>query len=599
MDDRTGGTMIVRVTIAVLALVGAMIGGGSANSTGAAAGSPAARPVLTSVTALSTATAASCPTRPPVTEATPAQAVSAAAAAAAAVGVSQRISVVDRSTGKVLAGTSNANSQVASESVMKLLLASYYLVLYGGYQSAPADVLSQLSYMLRYSDDATASALFTANAIPTIAARYGLGNTTNATDRAGHWGAARITARDMTQFLFKAQHDGAVGPWLIPVMAQTAANGSDGFNQKFGLNALTGIHGSKQGWGADSYFTSQPDAIHSVGYTARYFVAVLQTGPASTYADPMRPTATTAARSIQNASAALNDGTFVRVSGHSNVYRIAGGAPVYVPSWVQFGSPQRVTTITQAQADQLNWYPVDGTYLRSAATSRVYTVAGGSALYVSSWSAVGGTHPTVTVDSRALGNAGSTSAYRHLNAMPADGTYLRGYSTGDVYRIAGGAPVWVSGWAQVGGQQCAITVDVRAMDDAGSVPWSNLRLRPRDGTFIRAYSTAQVFRVAGGGSIYVPSWSSLGIAAQPTVLLDASTIADGTDSGRLRHLLFYPYDDTYIMGSSNRVYQVVHGGAHYISSWAPYGGPKPTTMVSQVSIDRAGSAGPYLHLERT
>ena len=49
--------------------------------------------------------------------------------------VTSFISVVDRGTGEVAAQTGNAQSQVASESIMKLLLASYYLVLYGGWAS--------------------------------------------------------------------------------------------------------------------------------------------------------------------------------------------------------------------------------------------------------------------------------------------------------------------------------------------------------------------------------------------------------------------------------------------------------------------------------
>jgi len=231
----------------------------------------------------------------------PADAVADAVNYAANRSVTSFISVVDRGTGAITAQTGNAQTQVASESIMKLLLASYYLVLYGGYAATPDSVKNQLAYMLEYSDDATASALFSANAVPTIAARYGLGNTTNASDRVGHWGAVRITAGDMTRFLFQASQDPAVGPWLIPVMAQTAPNGSDGFDQHFGLNALGGDHGSKQGWGCDSFWTSPSCAIHSVGYTDRSFVAVLQLSTG--YPDPMRDTATHAAQVIQQSTA--------------------------------------------------------------------------------------------------------------------------------------------------------------------------------------------------------------------------------------------------------------------------------------------------------
>ena len=239
----------------------------------------------------------------PASAATPAEAVSAAAAAAAGRSVTSLISVVDRQSGAVLARTGNADSQVASESIMKLLLASYYLVLYGGYQQTPDSVKTRLSYMLRYSDDGTASSLFTDSAIPTIAARYGMTNTSNATDRAGHWGAARITAADMTTFLYRATQDDQVGPWLLPVMARTERTGSGadaGFNQFFGLNAIGGDHGSKQGWGCDSFWTSPTCAIHSVGYTDTAFVAILQLSTG--YPDPMREVSTNSAQLIYQAT---------------------------------------------------------------------------------------------------------------------------------------------------------------------------------------------------------------------------------------------------------------------------------------------------------
>lgn len=303
--------------------------------------------------------------------ASPADAVNDGAGYAAARSVTSFISVVDRSTGAVLGQTGNAHAQVASESIMKLLLASYYLVLYGGPDATPDSVKTRLSYMLRVSDDATASSLFSANAIPTIAARYGMSNTTNATDRAGHWGAARITAADMTQFLFRASQDAAVGPWLLPVMAQTDRFGSDGFDQGFGLNALSGDHGSKQGWGCDSFWTAPSCAIHSVGYTSRSFVAVLQLSDG--YPDPMRQTATYAAQVIQQSTSKPDPIGAVDVVGNpaQNVLTIAGWAAdpaapgqqeevhVYVtgPAGTK-GYPGNYTT--GARSDVLGAYPWAG-----------------------------------------------------------------------------------------------------------------------------------------------------------------------------------------------------------------------------------------------
>ena len=56
-----------------------------------------------------------------------------AAANAASHGITDYVSVVDRNTGSVVAETSNARQQVGSESIMKLFLAAYYILLYGGY----------------------------------------------------------------------------------------------------------------------------------------------------------------------------------------------------------------------------------------------------------------------------------------------------------------------------------------------------------------------------------------------------------------------------------------------------------------------------------
>ncbi|MBM9469185.1 hypothetical protein [Nakamurella leprariae] len=287
-SGRRSRTAIALLLAFVVVLSGAATSG--AGPAGAATGPTATPPIAGQPAVLRAATVA----------ATPGQAVADAAAHAAANGVTAHISVVDRAGGGVVAETPGADRQVASESIMKLFLAAYYLTLYGGADVTPASVKDRLSYMLRFSDDATASSLFTASAIPTVAARYGMPNTINATDRVGHWGAARITARDVTTFLSRAAADPMVGPWLLPVLAQTARTGSGAdasFDQFFGLNTLGGDHGSKQGWGCDSFWTTPRCAVHSVGYTDRWFVAVLQLS--NGYPDPMRATATVAAQRIQ------------------------------------------------------------------------------------------------------------------------------------------------------------------------------------------------------------------------------------------------------------------------------------------------------------
>jgi hypothetical protein len=225
-------------------------------------------------------------------------AIAAGVAQAADDGVTSYITVVDRATGEVVGETDNAHTQVASESIMKLFLATYYATEAGGADLLTPDRRSSLEEMIEFSDDDIASALFTSEAIPSQAQRYGLTETANA-DNPGEWGAARISAHDMAVFLYRMSQDPQVGPWLMGVMAQTAPNGNDGFDQYWGFNALDGNHGSKQGWGSENW-TSQRNAVHSVGYTDRWFAAVLQTGGSGTYYT-MHDTATRTAALIQAA----------------------------------------------------------------------------------------------------------------------------------------------------------------------------------------------------------------------------------------------------------------------------------------------------------
>ncbi len=218
---------------------------------------------------------------------------------AARYGITQYVAIVDRSTGQLIGSTANLDQQVASESVFKLFLAAYLLRANGG--AFPTSAMnSEMWDMIVRSNDAIASKYWTANAVPGIAAVYGLGNTTNPTDRVTHWGAVRITARDMATFMWRMSQDPLVAPWLMGAMASTAQYGADSEFQGFGFNSLSGTHGSKQGWGCDSYWVG-PCAIQSVGYTDKIMGAVLQTGSSGTY-NTMKSTSTTTTQLINNAA---------------------------------------------------------------------------------------------------------------------------------------------------------------------------------------------------------------------------------------------------------------------------------------------------------
>jgi hypothetical protein len=171
---------------------------------------------------------------------------------------------------------------------------AYYLVRAGG---RPDDSMAQtLRTMIINSDDGIESTLWNTDIVPTIAARYGLDHTSNGPKTGPHdWGWELITADDEAKFLYEMSNDPQVAPLLMDAMAKVAPTGSDGFDQDFGMNALTGDHGSKQGW--TDVGSSDRVQIHSVGWTDEYFVAILQTSSGSDY-DRMRADSTATARAV-------------------------------------------------------------------------------------------------------------------------------------------------------------------------------------------------------------------------------------------------------------------------------------------------------------
>ena len=229
------------------------------------------------------------------------EAVDGSVAAALAHGIGQSVAVVDRQTG-VSVASSGGDEVYISESIVKLFTVAYYQVQAGG--QLDESMAQTLRTMIIHSDDRIESSLWNMDIVPTIAQRYGLSNTRNGPKTGPNdWGWELITANDEAEFLYKMSNDPEVAPLLMDAMANVASTGSDGFDQHFGMNALTGDHGSKQGW--TDVGSSAQVQIHSVGWTDRYFVAILQTSTRSDY-DTMRADSTHAARAVLEAEASVS-----------------------------------------------------------------------------------------------------------------------------------------------------------------------------------------------------------------------------------------------------------------------------------------------------
>ncbi len=292
------------------------------------------------------------------------------------------------------------------------------------------------------------------------------------------------------------------------------------------------------------------------------------------------------------------DGSFIQVAGHPEIYRVAGGAATYVSTWTAFGGSQPTTAVSQATFDSLRPVPADGTFVVGAQRGEVYRIAGGAPTYVSTWTAFGGGQPTITIDVAAIDNAGAGGVWNHLNYRPADGTFVTGAQRGEVYRFAGGAPLYVSTWTAFGGPQPVNAIDQAAIDNAGAGGlWNHLNYRPADGTFVVGAQRGEVYRFAGGAPLYVSTWTPFG-GAQPTVVVDLAALdSAGSGAAAFNHALLRPATGTFVTGvPSGRVFRVTSGIAAWVSSWTPYGGPKPTVPITDATLDYAGAGVPWQHL---
>ncbi|MDQ1574768.1 MAG: hypothetical protein QOH44_2327 [Actinomycetota bacterium] len=197
---------------------------------------------------------------------------------------------------------------------------------------------------------------------------------------------------------------------------------------------------------------------YNIGSTGKYDETTIPTSSVSGYIH------------FQDLASSFADGSYVEYAGQ--VYRMAGGAPIYVMSWAKFGkTPAGLVSAKQWAA--LRKTPLDGTFLQGATSKYVYRVVGGAPIYVANWASVGGQKPVVVVpDASITGAAGpvSTSYYNHLNFYPT-GTneFVLASPSNKIYQITGNTAVPVSNWATAGGKaQPTVQIGDDAIAKAGS-----------------------------------------------------------------------------------------------------------------------------------
>jgi lysozyme len=233
-------------------------------------------------------------------------------------------------------------------------------------------------------------------------------------------------------------------------------------------------------------------------------------------------------------AAQFPDGTFVHVTGDPYIYEIAGLAPIWVTRWARVGGAHPVREITAAQFTSLRSSPLDGSYLTDLVTHHWYRMAGGAPLPVITFRSLGTPTHYAYVDTYDILNAGGAGPYSHLARTVRDGTFLISAETGQVYEVAGGAPIFVSTWATYGGVQPYVLVNQPVLDDAGSGGWMNsLSYVPADGTVLMDGSTGLLYLVTTG---HPAAMDPASLGSSPFTLVGTTAIANAGGTGVWSHL---------------------------------------------------------------
>lgn len=242
------------------------------------------------------------------------------------------------------------------------------------------------------------------------------------------------------------------------------------------------------------------------------------------------------------------DGEVIQVTGQPEVYRVVGGAPLWINSCDYApgcGGLQQVPNLNAYRQ-----FPADGALARQWDTGAVYRFAGGAPLWISSCAYGPGCPVIIEADSNALTHPS------HVRAVPADSTVVENVSDGGKYRFAGGAPLLVR--CDLGaGCSNPVQVDGGTFGALGGYQRApTMRQYPADGATVQNIEDGAYHRFAGGAPL--PLGSCAGCSA---VQVDNLTFRlAGTATPSQPHMLAAPVDGTFLT-TGDAFYRVAGGAA--------------------------------------
>ncbi|MEW9548351.1 hypothetical protein, partial [Nonomuraea sp. NPDC050783] len=225
-----------------------------------------------------------------------------------------------------------------------------------------------------------------------------------------------------------------------------------------------------------------------------------------------------------------------------NIFKFVGGAPVHLSSCtVGCGNPLSVPAGTLQlvhPANHLRQRPIDAATARDEA-GHVFKFVGGAPVHLSSCS-VGCGNPVPV-------NGWSVANLDHMNPQPSDGSTAKD-EAGNVFKFVGGAPVHLSS-CSVG---CGSPVPITAWS---VVYYEHMNPRPSDGSTAKDES-GNIFKFVGGAPIHL---SDCNVGCGNPVLINGWSVAT------LEHMNPQPSDGSTAKDESGNIFKFVGGAPIHLS----------------------------------
>jgi surface antigen len=198
--------------------------------------------------------------------------------------------------------------------------------------------------------------------------------------------------------------------------------------------------------------------------------------------------------SLDHMNARPADGSVINIveAGGAGIYRFVGGAPIRQYNWGAIPDMPDVVTVNAeslSTLDHMNAKPADGSAVSvvEAGGSGIYEFVGGAPLRLYNWGGIPGFGNVVNI------NAQSVADLDHMNTVPTNGEFVASVETGAVYRIAGGAALKLYNWGSIPGYNGAVFVNQQTLDTH-----DHLLATPANGTTLKGVSSGALWKITDG-----------------------------------------------------------------------------------------------------